>query len=526
MIAATAVGRRRPAETAQRFLIAAAACGASIAVAATLSVPSLLVGLGAVTLAGVALWMFLSERLEWPLAVLGLYLGLLDGFLKLSISSSFVTLGRDFLLYGIVLGFLARAALKGQTLARPPLVGWVLAYTAIVLVQLFNPGNAGIGHSLSALRPHLEFVPLFFFGYAVMRTTQNLRRFFVILLVCASANGIVSVVQSGLTPEQLSSWGPGYSARINGTGDVSSRTFADSSGLDRVRPFGLGSDSGAGAVLGLVSLGAALAFLVLIARSGINKFALLLAIGPPLSIIAGQSRTSVVAGIVVVLVFVLLSTSARFLVPTVAAVLLGIALTWGAVSVVSSDGSGVFDRYKTITPSELAATTQQSRGKSLARIPGMITTHPLGAGIGFVGPAGGLLSDKQTKSTDVVNGETGPTFLLSELGIPGLVTLLGFTFVLLLSAARWVRRMQGEQRVLLAGVAAGIAGILTTWVSGASMAVSPSSPYFWFAAGILAYWLPLTREALRRRTADSWIRSLPKTRLEGAADGRVSTSLT
>src|SRR5262249_39058986 len=155
--------------------------------------------------------------------------GLLDGFLKLRTGSSLATVGRDALLYAVIAGIVARGVLRRQRLQLPPLSGWVLAFVVVVVVQMANPADFGIRHTAGALRPHLEFVPLFFIGYAVLRTRAALRAFFVLMLVIATANGIVGFVQLNLTPAQLAAWGPGYAQRINGTGlgvsQVSGRVF-------------------------------------------------------------------------------------------------------------------------------------------------------------------------------------------------------------------------------------------------------------------------------------------------------------
>lgn len=227
----------------------------AVATARNVSAPSPLVAVGGSVFVGIAVWMFFSKQPEWPLALFALYLGLLDGYLKLRTGVEALTLARDVLLYAIVLGILARAALRRQRLVLPPLGGWVLAFVAVVLVQLFNPADGGVIHALGALRPHLEFVPLFFLGHQVMRTTTRLRRFILVLLVCATANGIVSFAQFNLTPAQLSSWGAGYAAYITGTSDVSGRTYTDAAGQVKVRPFGLGTDAGSGAEMGVVALG-------------------------------------------------------------------------------------------------------------------------------------------------------------------------------------------------------------------------------------------------------------------------------
>ncbi len=157
----------------------------------------------------VAIWMFTSARFEVTLAVVMLYIGLADGYLKLKTGSSLATLGRDFLLYAIVAGALVRWAIKGQEVDRPPLTGWVLAWIAVVLVQVFNPENGTLSHSISAIRPHLEFVPLFFLGYMVMRSKRRLQGFLLLLLLVAAVNGVVGLIQFGMSPEELVELGPG-----------------------------------------------------------------------------------------------------------------------------------------------------------------------------------------------------------------------------------------------------------------------------------------------------------------------------
>src|SRR3954447_6898566 len=153
-------------------------------------------------------WMFLSERYELTLSALLLYLLLLDGFLKLKTGSQFATLGRDILFYAIVAGALARFVQRRQAIELPPLTGWVLAFTLIVLVSMFNPGSYPALHAVASIRPHLEFVPIFFFGFVIMRDPKRLRVFLILLLICGAINGVVSAIQFSMTPDQLASWGP------------------------------------------------------------------------------------------------------------------------------------------------------------------------------------------------------------------------------------------------------------------------------------------------------------------------------
>jgi hypothetical protein len=469
---------------------------------AAVGVTAILVGtrvrspsVGVVVAVGVGItggaWMFFSPRIERPLAVLLLYLGLLDGFLKLKTNSQAMTLGRDVLLYAILLGFLARSTLRRESLRLPPLSGWVLAFTLVVLVQLFNPADTGLLHSLGALRPHLEFVPLFFVGYAVVQTRARLRTFFLILLVIASANGIVGLVQLNMSPGQLASWGPGYAARVNGAqtgayGQVSGRGYYTSSGVFRTRPFGLGDDSGVGEEWGMLALGGALALLSLGVRQPAGRISLLLCAGPPLAVISGQGRALLVGSVVVLFSYLAFATTPRRLIPTLASVLIGLAVIVGVVAYVSSvSGPGFFDRYATITPAKLTSTTSSNRGGSIADIPVLIQHHPFGNGLGSTGPAAHFAGGRNQGS----NGETEPGFLVSELGIPGLVVVYGFMLNLLVLGVTRIRRLEPEARSSVAALLAGVVGLLIYGIGSATTSTSPGSPYLWFVGGALSYWL-------------------------------------
>src|SRR5207249_1531654 len=123
--------------------------------------------------------------------------------------------------------------------------------------------NVSLLHTLGGLRPHLEWVPLFFLGYAVMRTTRRLRIFLSLLLVVTTINGAVALVQYELTPEQLSTWGPGYAELLHGTGSLSERVSYRTDDKRRVRPFGLGSDTGFSGSLAIIAAPAAMALIAL-----------------------------------------------------------------------------------------------------------------------------------------------------------------------------------------------------------------------------------------------------------------------
>ena len=439
------------------------------------------------TVFGVAAWMLLNGRYGWSLAILMLYIGLADGYIKLSTDSPQVTLLRDLLLYAIVVGVLLRGVIRKQTLSFPPLAGWVLAWVIVVGVQIANPANGTLFHSVASVRPHAEWVPLFFFAYMLMRSKDRLRNFLLLLAVVAAINGIVGLIQLNLTPEEFSSWGPGYEKAINGEGSVSGRTFTDSSGTARTRPFGLGPDIGFAGFVGMMAVPAALALLALARRPGTRTLIVLLSAGVVIAVATSQARTAVIGSLIAVFAYAALTVTSRAGLRTVLAIGLVGIVAYGTIGLLSSNSDKGSFRYESISgPGEAVSTAYEYRRDTLARIPTYAAEFPLGDGIGSHGPAASLAGGSGRKH----DAESEPTFLLVELGIPGLLVMLGFQLTLFYLSITRIRKIADhEARILLTAIAAPLFAVFSTWFVGVSTANVPGAPYLWFAAGILAYWL-------------------------------------
>lgn len=455
--------------------------------------PSLLYTAVMVGLAATAAWMFVSENYALTLGVLLLYLGLLDGLVKLGTGIGFATLGRDVLLYAIVLGALARFGIKRAPIRLPPLSGWVLAFVLVVLVSVFNPGSYPIvQHGLPSIRPHLEFVVLFFFGFHVLRNVKQMRVLLVLLLVCGAANGAVNAVQFNMTADELSTWGPGYAKFIKGegagSGGIAGRTFATDEG-DRVRPFGLGSDAGGGGLIAVLAIPGAVALIMMAwHRPKYAVLAVLLSIGTVGAVVTSQGRGVIVAAFVMVLAFAGLTVSPTRLVPTLAGLAVAGVVTIGVISAVSgnSDNPAAFSRYESIAPTKLLETTSKDRGGALTIVPTYIRDYPLGHGLGTGGPAAGFGGAERV----ALSAESEFAFLVLEAGVIGLIVIVGFTLRLLFLALTRIRRIADpELRTLLAAIAAPLFGIFALFVTGAPTSGSPLAPYLWFVAGVLSYWL-------------------------------------
>jgi len=444
------------------------------------------VTLGALGIAALAI----STRYEVTLALLMLYFGLLDGPIKLESTSQGVSAIRDVLIAAISLGAVVRIIMKRERIRLPPLSGWVIAFVVLTFVEAFNPNTHGVLKILGGFRQQLEWIPFFFFGYLLMRSKERFRKFFLLLGVIALANGVVSTIQTQLTPAQLSKWGPGYEQRINGTGPVSGRTYV-SEGTARVRPLALGSDIGFGGAVGVLALPGLLALLGT-GRLRRRWAVVLLCLGALLAVATSLQRETVLGAVIAALTFAVLSaTAGRRATRVLVGLLVVGALTFALVSVLAPDaGKGVFSRYASITPSKAATTSVNYREKDLAQIPNDIKNAPFGAGLSTVGAGKSFGGDTSALiEGHPASAESQYNYVALELGLPGLLLWIALSVKVIVLVVRRLRRVGDvELRLSLAGVFATVIAFTIMGFVGPTMSSLPFGPYFWFAVGIASYW--------------------------------------
>jgi hypothetical protein len=494
--AATAL-RHRASRPADRTLVGLSVAGAFACVLATIALASGHVagtGLIAVAAAGFVLlvaWCITHRRTDHTLAALGLYLGLLDGYVKLSTGSSTITLARDVIVTAIAAGALLRAMRSEERLALPPLGGFVVAFCIVVIVELANPELSGITAGLAGVRQHLEFVPLFFLGYAFVRRESQLQSLLLILVICAAAGGVISLVQSTLTPQQLAGWGPGYSERVLGTGAFAgaARVAFDAGGTS-VRPFGLGSEAGSGAIAAALALPGLIA-LLMASRWRLRVALIPLSIGIGLAVATSGSRAAIVTVFVSVVAFGLIAAASKNGLRAVVGLALG-----GTVVVLAfqnlGTGNEAAKRAQTVAPTKAVSTFTTERGSSVLELGGLVSAHPLGVGVGTAGPAAGLRRATANASSreEGFNTETQWNFLVVEVGVAGLAIFVMFNFRLIAIAMTRIRRIGDRRlRLQLAGLAAPLVGLIAAGFAGPTTATVPSAPYLWLVAGILSWWL-------------------------------------
>ena len=426
-----------------------------------------------------------SPRLDLTVAGLVFFLGCVNGPVKLLSSTGRVGSGvQDAMIIAIVLGLLARQLMSGQPWRLPPLAGLVIAFVGVVALEAFNPKTLNLVKVVGGFREQLQFVPFFVFAYLLMRSKARLRKALILLGVIALANGVVSTYQTRLSPTQLAAWGSGYARKFEGK---ASRVYK-SEGVGRVRPTGLGDESGAGGGIGVSAIAATLALLATTRRK--RWLLALLTFGAIAAIATGLGRVQLVGGLLAIVGYLLLTSRGgqQFRRPLrLLIVSLAILIPFSAVFV-SVLGGGTFSRYSTLLSGSSSAGYKENE---LGAIPRLISASPFGFGLGTAGPAASF-GGRNTELLEGhnVNAETTYNFIFKEAGLPGIIVWSATLVTMLTLAFKRIRQLvDPELQIYLAAVFAPIFAMFFMSFEGPVSQSQVLAPFFWFALGIAAYWL-------------------------------------
>jgi hypothetical protein len=514
-----AVAARRRRDLTITAVTGLVALGLALAIATAVHQPSLAIAGGIVLATLVVFALIVSPRYEVTITIVVLYLGLLDGPVKLLTASRSASTLRNVLVLAVLVGMLARLATSKKRVSVPPLSVWVFAFIAAVLIQAVNPATHGFLKVIAGFRQELEWVPFFFFGYLLIRSKQRLRKMFLLLGIIALANGAVSAYQSRLSPGALASWGPGYATKVKGNAGrkgakgVAGRTYLVE-GEPHVRPPGLASDAGGGGGLGALAMPGLLA---LLSVGGLRRkwIVPVLFAGAMLGVASAGSRSSVIVAGVALLSYVGLSLLTRLRVSRlIAALLVGAVLTVAAGEyLIAESGHGVFKRQESTLTSVSAAENSGGNQKvqHLKALPRDLTGAPLGSGLGTTGAASGFGGhQKVTIEGRGVSAEGTLNLLAIELGAPGVFLWVGLTLnVIWLVLTRLRNIADLELRTYLVAVFASYFAHIASGFGGATI-VSVGGVYLWLAPGIAAYWLVGPGWAAYRRKR-YWVNGQPIT---------------
>lgn len=424
------------------------------------------------------------------------YLMLADGYLRLSTGDDRLRVARDVVPILMILVGLPYMVVHRTRIPRMPMFAGVVVLVLLTAVQVLNPASTSLSATVLAMRPHLEWLPFFIFGFVAISSARRLEILGALIVVCAAVNGAVSLYQSGLTPDQLASWGPGYETLL-GAGPEGSRgearIYVDSSGVDQIRPPGLGADIGSPGILAVMGLPIALS-LVLYARQRLLRWTGLL--GIPLMIVGlvtCQVRVAVIAAVVACCAYVVLprpqgGTSSRLRAFWVAATL--------ALAVVFIGQQGVdLDRLDSITPDQVFASASSERGGSFSLAVDYVTRYPFGAGLGTAGP--GSVTGA-SRNAGRLSGENSFAYLIVEIGVAGMLLVLGLLVSTVVLGLRTLKRRRGEPAAaMLAGYLAFLIACSVLWLAGGVTAGPPLAPLIWTIVGVVAAMTAQDRRTFR-----------------------------
>ena len=219
---------------------------------------------------------------------------------------------------------------------------------------------------------------------------------------------------------------------------------------------------------------------------------MLLCLGALAGVATGLGRLQVVGAVIAVFAFTGLafSSAGRQITRPLAALLavLVLALPLGAV-LVSYVGGATFSRYTELAPGRVTE-AKDTKANEVAHIPSQIAAAPLGIGLGTVGASAGFGGvQKNLLEGHGTGAESQYKFVLDELGLPGLLLWAGLLVNMLVLALPRLRRIRDfELRMDIAAMMAPVIAMAVMGFSGPVMSSAALGPFFWFTAGVIAYW--------------------------------------
>ena len=99
--------------------------------------------------------------------------------------------GKDVLVAVIYLSFFIAYRRKQVKIFRPPFLIPLLLFVWFGVIQVFNPASTSFFFGILGLKLYFYYIPLLFIGYAMIRTEDDLRRFYPFLM-------LLTVIVAGL----------------------------------------------------------------------------------------------------------------------------------------------------------------------------------------------------------------------------------------------------------------------------------------------------------------------------------------
>ncbi|MGH9682880.1 MAG: hypothetical protein ACRD4S_04625 [Candidatus Acidiferrales bacterium] len=103
---------------------------------------------------------------------------------------------KDVLVGLVYISFYAQVRRGRAKTFRPPFLIFLGLFFWLAIVQVFNTNSSSIFYGLLGLKLYFYYIPLMFVGYALIRSDEDLRKFFVVNAVLAGVIGALGIMQA------------------------------------------------------------------------------------------------------------------------------------------------------------------------------------------------------------------------------------------------------------------------------------------------------------------------------------------
>ena len=103
---------------------------------------------------------------------------------------------KDVLVGLVYISFYAQVRRGRAKVFRPPFLIFLSLFFWLAAMQVFNTNSPSVLYGLLGLKLYFYYVPLMFVGYALIRSDEDLRKFFVVNAVLAGVIGTLGIIQA------------------------------------------------------------------------------------------------------------------------------------------------------------------------------------------------------------------------------------------------------------------------------------------------------------------------------------------
>lgn len=431
----------------------------------------------------VAAFLFIPTR---PALLLILGYGAFSGWAKLASQwNPLIYIAIDILLATVLIRWLASALPERRNLLQGvPFAAPLMAFIVLCLILMFSPLTHPI-LALGGVKAYVIPIVVYFLAYQVFVTPDQIRHALLALSIPAFFVAVYTFIQlsSGLSELRIL-YSPGeLASKFQGTIQVDAGT-----GDLVFRPFSTLQDAGTAAHFNLISFFLAVAIMSTLAgnKDTQNRWSLIafpLAFLSSAAVVISAVRIAW-TGLIIGLVYVVWLGRGRSLklMPLVAIAVVAGFLFAGDTYL----GRDLFRRAQTMTTPVETFEQDRAFGWWYNNM-WMVENTPLGVGMGKASPGLGGIE----KFVAVDRGFWLPPpdnlvgALLIEVGVPGMLLLLGIVVSILVRATVLVGGLTDTSRSLATGLTGMVLAIFIAGIAGAGLFSTPVNLYFWVLSAFL-----------------------------------------